>query len=168
MEYNAGSVANYYLRKAKHEGIESSMTQMKLLKLVYFAHGFYAGITGDKLVSEPFQAWKYGPVVPELYSEFSNFGTKPINRPSREYDQDFKVWNPYDEPNDVRDLKILDDVWNVYGKLDGIRLSNLSHDPSGPWAKIRDENKRDDGTVPDNLEIPFHYISEYFSNLASG
>ena len=167
MTYHAGSIANYFLRKAKHENTEDSMTPMKLLKLVYYAHGFYAGIYNEPLISNKIEAWRYGPVIPELYENIKHYGLRPVDEPVQRYDVDFDVWNPYDEPTDKDTLGFLDEVWESYGGLTGIQLSNLSHDREGPWYRVREEKRNSSGAIPNHLEIPYDYIKEYFSNLAS-
>ena len=37
------------------------------------------GITGKKLFDDPICAWKHGPVVPDVYHEYKNFGSNGIN-----------------------------------------------------------------------------------------
>ena len=167
MGYHAGSIANYYLKKAISSDQEDSMTQMKVLKLVYFAHGWYAGLLDKKLINNSIEAWKYGPVVPELYKEIKHYGLRPIDEPVQRYDNDFEVWNPYDEPEEAEAIELLDEVWKVYGPLTGIQLSNYSHDSKGPWARTRNEQREKYGYVPNGVEIPYSYIREYFSELAN-
>ncbi len=43
------------------------ISNLKLQKLLYFAWIEYYQETGTHLFEEPFQAWKYGPVVPSVY-----------------------------------------------------------------------------------------------------
>ena len=78
------NVANNFIRKAESENIP--ITPLKLQKLVYFIYKEYLQDTGTELFSERFETWKYGPVLPNLYSEFRVFGNKPIT----EYERDSK------------------------------------------------------------------------------
>ena len=59
--YSASHVANFMLDKADQEG--RPVTQMKLLKLVYIAYGWYLSLVNKKLFSEEIYAWKHGPVI---------------------------------------------------------------------------------------------------------
>ncbi|MCB0375635.1 MAG: DUF4065 domain-containing protein, partial [Sinomicrobium sp.] len=73
--YNPVIVANYFLSKY---GVDYHITPMKLVKLVYIAHGWHLGITDNALIDENPEAWKYGPVIPRIYHEFKKFGKNPI------------------------------------------------------------------------------------------
>ncbi|MCC7437458.1 MAG: DUF4065 domain-containing protein [Armatimonadetes bacterium] len=64
--YDSRIVGNSFLDIALKDG--TALTPMKLLKLVYIAHGWHLGIMGKPLISDEVQAWKYGPVIPKLYS----------------------------------------------------------------------------------------------------
>ena len=55
--YNALVVANYFIDKAKAEGV--SLTPMKLQKLIYMAHGWHLALYDKPLIDEQFQAWDY-------------------------------------------------------------------------------------------------------------
>src|SRR5580698_6281331 len=81
--YSPSAVANFYLKKAKHECMP--LTQMKLHKLIYFAHGWGMGITHKPLLNETVQAWQFGPVVPSVYREFVEYGSRPIDRLATEF-----------------------------------------------------------------------------------
>lgn len=78
MPYSAKAVANEFLHLAKDEG--RSVTPMQLLKLVYFAYGWYWAFADDRLLDERVQAWKYGPVVPSVYHEFERANRLICNR----------------------------------------------------------------------------------------
>ncbi len=77
---NAVAIANYFVRKSLDSGIP--VTPMKLVKLVYVAHGWYLGLTGEPLIAEGVQAWKYGPVVPSVYDKFKMYGGSAITEPA--------------------------------------------------------------------------------------
>ena len=70
MTYSTQDIANYFLQKGEKD---PTMTPMKLIKLVYIAHGWNLGLTGKPLVSEDAEAWKYGPVFPSLYNKYRGF-----------------------------------------------------------------------------------------------
>ena len=76
MPFSAKAVANVFLELA--DAAKQTLTPMKLQKLVYYAHGWYLGLTGRPLLDELIQAWSFGPVVRSLYNEFKEFGADPI------------------------------------------------------------------------------------------
>lgn len=55
------------------------LTQMKLHRLVYYAHGWHLGFQDTPLLNETLEAWPYGPVVPSILREFGRFGAMPID-----------------------------------------------------------------------------------------
>ncbi|MFQ5632018.1 MAG: Panacea domain-containing protein, partial [bacterium] len=57
--YDSRLIANYFIDFARKDGV--AISPMKLQKLVYFAHGYYLAITGQPLIEEEIQAWRYGP-----------------------------------------------------------------------------------------------------------
>ena len=78
MSHDPKAVANYFLDCAKEDG--ESLTLLKLVKLVYLAHGWHLGLTGDPLIKENVEAWRYGPVVPSIYHDLKIFGNNAITR----------------------------------------------------------------------------------------
>ena len=140
-EFTAAHVANYFLWRAWEEDME--ITPMKLLKLVYIAYGWNLVINRQKLFEEKIKAWEHGPVVPELYFEFKNYGKKSISK--GDYDAEFTydestgemqmglVPMVGDKDKDKKTLKVLESVWKKYGSWDGLELSNLTHKEGGAW-----------------------------------
>src|ERR1700743_3270603 len=76
MSYPASLIAYAFVVQGISEG--NPITQMKLQKIVYFAQGVYLNLFNKPLVREAFQAWKFGPVVPDIYRIFKFYGSKPI------------------------------------------------------------------------------------------
>src|SRR5215469_2786509 len=76
MSYPASLIAYAFVKRGIDDG--NPVTQMKLQKLVYFAHGLHLASYNEPLISEKFQAWKYGPVVPAIYRDYKLYGSSPI------------------------------------------------------------------------------------------
>ena len=56
-----------------------SVSNLELQKLLYIAQVLYLGThNGASLFKANFEAWDYGPVIPEVYHSFKMFGDKPI------------------------------------------------------------------------------------------
>ena len=77
------AIANEFLKKPNATG---RLTQMQLLKLTYIAHGWNLAVNGEPLVSEPVEAWNYGPVIRDLYNHIRFYGSDPIKRPIADTD----------------------------------------------------------------------------------
>ena len=128
------------------------ITPMKLQKLVYFAHGWYLGFTGEPLVAEQVQAWDFGPVIPSLYHEFKEFRHTPITRLTSD---------DLGSPELLAAKSLLDRIWAIYSQYTAVELSALSHEPNGPWHQMV-------GQMPDghvrikSLPIPNDVIHRFF------
>lgn len=133
--YSAKAVANYFLAKNR-------LTQMKLHKLLYYAHGWHLGFQEKPLLDETLEAWRYGPVVPSIHREFGRFGATPIDCSATEFDpqhEDFLSVPRIDASDKfVRDL--LARIWEVYGDYTAAQLSRLTHAVDSPWTVTRKNN----------------------------
>lgn len=121
---------------------------MKLIKLVYIAHGWYLGVFGKPLINEAPEAWKYGPVIPSLYHSFKSYRDSIIT---------YKPAEPI-LANEVK--QFLDRIWEVYGGFTGVELSAMTHQPGSPWSKIWDAAKS-----IKNIEIPDNLIKRYYAQM---
>ena len=152
--YSPVTIANYFIKKSIEEGVE--MTPMKVLKLVYIAHGWHLGLFDEELISEQVQAWKYGPVVRSVYQEFKHYGNRDIEGLS------FKSTFEKEEFGQLKEkgvYHLLDKIWEVYKDYTGLQLSTLTHQPGTPWYQIWEEKRgKLSGTeiIPNDL-IKGHY-----------
>lgn len=151
MAYSAQAIANYFLEKAKENG--EPLTPLKLIKLVYLAHGWCLGLFQFPLIKEPIEAWQYGPVISSLYHKVKKFGNDEI---TEFFDIDSKV-------EDKKTQELLDKIWDVYGKYSATQLSNLTHEKGSPWDTAWNHQK---GYSKYSHEISNRLISDYYSKLA--
>ncbi len=124
--YSPASIANYFLDRASQEG--RALTPMQLLKLVYMAHGWYLGYTGQRLINEQVQAWRHGPVIKSLYDKIKHFGGGSVTG--------LVADNPFGSlpaPVGPEAIPLLDGVWRNYSRFSGIELSELTHQRGTPW-----------------------------------
>lgn len=155
------AIANAIIQRALEA--KRPPTQMKLQKLIYFAHGWNLALFDVPLVDEEFQAWPYGPVLPSVYHEFKSFGTlgideyatKLVKLPTGGFN-----WVPYSIQFDSTISDLLNKIWEVFGKYSGTQLSSMTHQINSPWKKIHDQYG-DTRDVP----IPNFMIKEYFKSL---
>lgn len=122
------SVANFLVGKAHHEG--SIITPLKVLKLVYLAHGWHLGLYEKPLIGESAQAWRYGPVIPSVYEDFRHYGHSTIER-QKVVPCGGNLMIPTVTDEKVRTF--LSRVWDAYKHFDGLHLSTLAHAEGTPW-----------------------------------
>lgn len=162
---NAIAVANFFVKKAMATG--EVVTPMKVVKLVYIAHGWYLGLAGEPLINEQVEAWKYGPVVPSVYHSFRVYGSDNITKLSsvREASGEFT----YRAVDNTALNPFLEKVWDVYKALDGLQLSALTHQEDTPWfwAWNKDGGKNVMGKPISNDAIELHYQELAKANLAN-
>jgi len=71
---------------------------MKLQKLLYYVCVKYVQETEKMPISENFEVWKYGPVLPSVYAEFKPYGSRPIDGFARNAKGDAKKVNENANP----------------------------------------------------------------------
>ena len=146
--YNPATVANKFLELAQEEGRQ--LTPMTLIKLSYIAHGWSLALLKRPLLKGRIEAWRYGPVIPDLYQRLKTFGRGPVTGkiPKTIFERD--------EALDADAERLVEEVYEKYGKLTGIQLSHLTHKTDSPWfsAYKTDENN----LIPDET-IQRHYES---------
>ena len=123
----AMEIANWFLIKGWREE-KYRCDQLKLYKLVYYAHAWHLGNGAGPLFSETVEAWPHGPVVPELYQAFNGAGRNPIFFLGG-YLGSYSVYAGKLETN-------LEKIWKTYKKHSGISLSNATHHPGEPWRVV--------------------------------
>lgn len=151
------AIANYFIKKSLDEGKE--LTPMKLLKLVYIAHGWYLGLTGEPLLNEGVEAWKYGPVVPSVYLEFKKYGNSQIPQLGYIFTDQMQIVTPM---VDEDKFEFLNKIWDVYKEYDGLQLSTLTHKTGTPWDMVwnKENGKNIQGAIIRNNLIENHYKSK--------
>jgi uncharacterized phage-associated protein len=111
--------------------ISEGVTNMKLQKLLYFAQAAHLAVYGEPLFNDEIQAWKFGPVVPNVYRFYKVKGDQLLRN-----EDDF-----YCDPQLEGFLK---DVWKIFGKYSAYELANISH-KHDPYKDVYDPEER--GTV---------------------
>lgn len=79
--FNVFACANYILDKLEKYNL--SCTNLELAKCLYVAYGMYLSLYNERLFDNKIEAWYFCPVVPSVYCEFKNYGTKRITNNSR-------------------------------------------------------------------------------------
>lgn len=156
--YSSDVIAYAFVIKGIRENLP--VTQMSLQKLTYIAHGIYLAENDTPLINEKFQAWRFGPVIPQIYHSYKLYGSSPIMDTKLILTQNFKFSNIEEEvenlPSSVQ--TILNKVWNAFKRTDGIRLSNWTHKKGSPWDQVYKDGVQ-------GVEIDDDEIKKYFSSI---
>lgn len=144
------TLANTILMLSFDENIP--VTPMKLQKIIYFVYKRYLKATDNKLFSEPFEVWKYGPVLPSIYYEFNEYQSSPIKKFARTANGKVEVVTL--SQNDAVSEAILY-VWNKYKNFSGVELSKMTHESGTAWSKAFEKHGRilEDNDIKDEQEF---------------
>ena len=124
--------SKYFIVRAYEAEKDSSMTNMKLQKLLYYAQSLYLALYAQPLFDEEIQAWRYGPVCPPAYRYYSDYEGKQLPIPS---DSGLSLI-----PAEIKDL--LEEVWAYFGVHKAYELSDMTHDET-PWREARGDLPRE-------------------------
>lgn len=147
--YDARSVANEFLRIAKASG--RTLTNMQLQKLVYIAHGYALAVLQKPLIKQNVYAWRFGPVVPDLYQALRQYGAGVVTEPINTLPKQVEL--------SEASRALLNTVVNGYGRYSGPQLSAMTHKEGTPWRQVYDPESWSGAIIPD------HLIQEYYLNL---
>lgn len=124
--------------------IGEPVTNMKLQKLLFYSYVWnLVEHKKDKLFEEPILAWKYGPVIASAYHVYKKYGADSIKE---SVDGDPTVLTSSQKD-------IIEDVFNIYGKMNGIELAQLTHSER-PWLETYEEGK--ENVIADELMYEFY------------
>lgn len=115
-------VAKYVVNLCLEQG--RPISNLQLQKILYFANIFYIMRKNTPLIKDDFQAWKFGPVIPEVYREYSIYANAPII--------------PFYKENPDIDHKKMQIVKKLIINLSATepwRLVELSHLKNGAWDR---------------------------------
>ena len=144
---NVLDVAQYILTIAEKDGAD--IEPMKLLKLTYIAYGWFTLSDDGRLFDQKIEAWRYGPVIPDLYHSIKKFKDKPIIAKigdANNLTENKKNW--------------ISKIYRLYKRYNGLQLSSMTHKENTPWSRVYH-----DGFSFSNIEIPDNIIKQYYRKL---
>ena len=150
-------VANYFVEKGKKEG-QPVEGILKIIKLVYIAHGWYLGLNENRLIRENVEAWKHGPVIRSVYDAFKEYSKRPILEPATTgISTEMKPIEELADNDGI--IQFLEEIWDAYRDATGLQLSKLTHKEGTPWYKTWVEGKNQDsfGVVIEEVDIKNYY-----------
>lgn len=161
MKDSALSIANYFVQKSLDGNRD--LKPLKLMKLVYIAHGYMLALFDKSVFNKRFdtvEAWKFGPVVPSVYHSFKSYANTVITEKTGgfvnvEMENGQEVAEYY-EPilQDENAKRVCNVVWNIYSKYTDNTLVTLLHAVGTPWSAVYEEGKNN--IIPDELTKKYY------------
>lgn len=143
-------VIDWFLNKAP-------LSPKKLQKILYYAYSWglvYLNDDGDdlntRLFDARFEAWVHGPVIPEVYQRYKNYGFHDIPQ----------VAEKPSFPEEAEE--ILTEVWSVFGQFSANELERMTHHET-PWIEARGNAKPFDTC---HTELNDHTIYQFYLELS--
>lgn len=142
-------VAEYFISLSE-ESTPLAITPLKLQKLLYYSQAYHLRDHRVPLFHEAIYAWEHGPVVPQIYRKYKNFGYLTI--PHTDFEYADLITNEQKLNDD--EIATINEVWEQLGHLDGKTLEELTHQED-PWLFTEINDVIDRGL-----------IEHYFNQLA--
>lgn len=142
---NVHDVAKFFIhlaQKQEEAQIGDLATNMRVNKLLYFAQGWHLARFGKPLFSASLSAWKYGPVVPDVYHSYQRHGRQGLTSDC-----------PPPSAFTPEEYDLLLDVAREYDSYSTSALVAMSHQADAPWAH-----------TPQSQEIDLQSICDYFKS----
>ncbi|MBU5668497.1 DUF4065 domain-containing protein [Peptoniphilus sp. MSJ-1] len=145
--YSYRDVSDWFLSK-------ESMSPKKLQKLTYYSEAWSNALFKESLINDTsFEAWVHGPVSPELYKDYKEYGWNEIpQKPDNSKRFIDKV------------IELLESVWETYGDKSANELEALTHQEY-PWIKAREGYKELENS---NAKIEPEVMGEYYRSIYIG
>ncbi|MCY4491011.1 MAG: DUF4065 domain-containing protein [Thaumarchaeota archaeon] len=158
----AHHISDYLLATAKLD-YNMNLDQLQLNKLCYLVNGFTLRERDDPAYYNNVEAWKYGPVVPEVYVMYKIYGDKPITqldmcRTSLDNQEDvLSRWENLVGIMGTELASISSGVLKEYGQYTGYELVSMMHKNKTPWKKVYKPGH--------NNIIPTKIIRQFYKDL---
>lgn len=153
---DARVIANAILDLSERRG--QTVSVMKLLKLLYFAYGWFLVSTDRQLFHSPIEAWKHGPVIRSVWDEFRQERDAISKRAT--------ILNLATGEREIAkanlglaELQLLEQVIDSYAGYSAWGLSDLTHEVGSPWHDVWHSN---DQSANLGFRITDRAIREHF------
>lgn len=157
MSYKVLDVCRHVINYSNEQ--DYGISNLKLQKVLYFIQAYFLITTPGQCFKERIEAWDFGPVVPEAYREYKQFGSGDI--PTVSYIVDFdeeniwesKVRKYKDDVVSSVDKELIEAVVDKFADYSAADLVTITH-RQAPWRNAYKRGK--------NNEITVEAIKEYF------
>lgn len=103
-----------------------SVSNLRLQKMLYITQVLFLGRNGRHLFRSVFEAWDYGPVVPEVYQMFKKFGSNPIEKWS---------FPECEDTCSASEKKFVQELAQSMSRVSSANLVALTHRKGSGWEK---------------------------------
>ena len=111
-----------------------NLSHLKLQKILYILQMFHLGKYGEPLFYANFEAWKFGPVEPNLYEKLKSTGSSSIPRWLFILEDSISKDNPKYE--------FIKNLTNILLEKSPSFLVDYLHDSNSAWSRIYAEGEK--------------------------
>ncbi len=139
---DAPVLARYIVNKCFIEN--HPVSNLQLQKILFFLQTIFCKSKNglELLFLDEFEAWPYGPVLPNVYQEFSEYGGIPIER---KFITDLRF--------DEETSNFIDEGINILSEKSPWDLVRLSHAKESPWARVFKNGEGYKQTIPNKFIV---------------
>lgn len=156
--FDPRSIANCLLDAAWQYDVD--VTHLSLQKTIYFLHAQFLKEKGEPLCKGYFEAWKHGPVHPQIWSSFKSSGRCFLKHHAYGLDLLTGIPKKVEEISDKSILLFITTRGLDLLSIPAHRLVGMSHLPGGPWdrATRNSGGQREYGArISDELILQAHH-----------
>ena len=143
-EKTTASILAKYVLKTSSEPLNN----LKLQRILYYIQGYYMSKYGHPLFPDEIHAWKFGPVVPNVYQEYSIFDSEVLEKPIDNIELDCSL----------EELELINWVIKEKSSL-SIKTLNKITQLEDPWLIATNNGS----TIRPGLVIDKENIKKYFT-----
>ena len=134
------------------------ITPLQLIKITFITHGWGYPCLGGRLIDDPAEAWRYGPVYSELYHDLKHSGRDPVefvpfsvHEQKKDHDGKVAIEEVILEDDEKELIEVM---YDGYRSMTGSQLITLTHKKGTPW------DRTEAGVIDEGL------IREYYTKEA--
>jgi uncharacterized phage-associated protein len=128
-------ISNYLVSFFDSKG--DPITNKKLQKLLYYTESWHLVYFPEGIINANFEAWVHGPVIPEVYHQFKQFGYSQIKidygKANASQFNECVIAKMDIGPDS---MELIDEVLLKYGAMSSFQLELLTHSEP-PWLTAR-------------------------------
>ena len=139
---------------------DEDKTALQIQKIMYFSHMLYMGENYQRLVKEPFLAWRFGPVVKKLHNYLESVGVAHVGK--HNFPDILPIMNEKGSPVEgyEKQVQTIKDGFDRFKQCSQESLVRISRWPYGAWKLTCNNGKK---IISDDL-----ILQEYRARYKNG